>query len=125
MAAYPQVLVVPRGHPLADRSSVGLADLGGLDLVLPPADRPHRRALDRALLAAGVSTAVRAEADGWGLLVHFAALGLGATVVNGCVELPPELVAVPVTDLPTVRYWAAWRAVRRDRVADLLERLAG
>ncbi|MCO1656510.1 LysR family transcriptional regulator [Pseudonocardia humida] len=124
VAAYPQVLVVAEGHPLAGRDAVAVSDVDGLDLVLPPADRPHRRALDRALLAAGAAVRVRAEADGWDLLVHFAGLGLGATVVNGCVELPAGLVAVPVEDLPTVRYWAAWRPARRDRVADLVERLA-
>jgi DNA-binding transcriptional LysR family regulator len=125
VAAYPQVLAVPREHPLAGRDTVRLTDLAGLDLVLPPADRPHRRALDRALLAAGVTARVRAEADGWDLLVHFASLGLGATVVNGCVRVPPELVAVPIADLPVVRYWAAWRPQRHGRVAELVERLDG
>ncbi|WP_214403560.1 LysR family transcriptional regulator [Pseudonocardia lacus] len=124
VASYPQVLVVPREHPLAARDAVTLSDMDGLDLVLPPADRPHRRALDRALLAAGAAVRVPAEADGWDLLVHFAGLGLGATVVNGCVEPPDGLVAVPVADLPAVGYWAAWRPARRERVADLVERLA-
>jgi DNA-binding transcriptional LysR family regulator len=124
LAAYPQVLVLPAGHPIAAREAAVAADLDGLDLVLPPGGRPHRRALDRALLAAGARVTVRAEADGWDLLVHLASLGLGATVVNGCVGLPPGLVAVPLDDLPVVRYWAAWRPQRRDRVAALVERMA-
>jgi DNA-binding transcriptional LysR family regulator len=123
IAEYPQVLVVPREHRLAGRDVVRLADLAEVELVLPPADRPHRRALERALLAVGGTARVSAEADGWDLLVHFASLGLGGTVVNGCVRLPPELVAVPVADLPAVRYWAAWRPQRHGRVAELVERL--
>ncbi|MEU5553848.1 MULTISPECIES: LysR family transcriptional regulator [unclassified Micromonospora] len=123
IAAYRQVLVIDDGHPLAERRQVRLRDLDGLDLVVPPAGRAHRRALDRALLDADVTWQVAAEVDGWDLLVHLAALGVGATVVNGCVELPDGLRAVPVHGLPTIRYWAAWRPQREPVVRDLLDLL--
>ena len=112
VATYPQILVVAATHPLAARATVRVRDLAGLDLLVPPPERPHRRSLDRALADAGVAWRPVAEVDGWDLLVHFAALGLGATVVNGCVPVPDGLAAVPVTDLPAVRYWAAWRKHR-------------
>ncbi|GAB3863134.1 LysR substrate-binding domain-containing protein [Micromonospora andamanensis] len=121
IAAYRQVLVLGDGHPLARRRQVRLGDLDGLDLVVPPAGRPHRRALERALLDAGVRWQVAAEVDGWDLLVHLAALGVGATVVNGCVGLPDGLRAVPIHGLPEIRYWAAWRPPRRAVVQDLLD----
>jgi DNA-binding transcriptional LysR family regulator len=123
IAAYPQVLVVDDGHPLAGRTEVRLADLAGLDLVVPPPDRPHRRTLERALLDAGVAWRPAAEVEGWDLLVHCVALGIGATVVNGCVEVPPGLSAVPIADLPAVRYWAAWRTARRGALGDVLDEL--
>jgi LysR family transcriptional regulator, low CO2-responsive transcriptional regulator len=123
IAAYLQVLMIDSTHPLARRDRLHLADLGGLDLVVPPSDRPHRKALERALLDAGVTWQPAAEADGWDLLVHFAALGIGATVVNGCVQVPDGLAAVPVTDLPTVRYWAAWRRQRHAQRPDILDHL--
>jgi DNA-binding transcriptional LysR family regulator len=94
-----------------------------MDLLVPPAGRPHRRALDRALGEAGVGWRVAAEVDGWDLLVHFAHLGLGATIVNGCVRLPSGLCGVPVEDLPEVRYWAAWRAQREAVLASALREL--
>jgi len=106
---YPQVLVVDSAHPLAGRDRLRLSDLDGLDLVVPLPDRPHRRALERAFLDAGVELRPVAEADGWDLLVHFVKLGIGASIVNGCVPVPEGLKAVPVTDLPAVRYWAVWR----------------
>jgi DNA-binding transcriptional LysR family regulator len=122
LAGFPQVLMVDSAHPLAGRGHVRLADLDGLDLVVPPADRPHRRTLERALLDARVSWRPVAEADGWDLLVHFAALGIGATVVNGCVPAPEGLTAVPVADLPPVRYWAAWRRQRYPEPPEIVDR---
>jgi DNA-binding transcriptional LysR family regulator len=123
IAAYRQILVLPKGHRLADHPQVCLSDVDGMDLLVPPAGRPHRRALDRALRDAGVRWRVAAEVDGWDLLVHFAELGLGATVVNGCVRLPAGLRGVPVADLPEIRYWAAWRAQREAVLAAALREL--
>ena len=120
IAAFPQVLLVERAHPLADRDVLRLADLAGLDLVVPPAGRPHRQSLERALLDAGVPWEPSAEADGWDLLAHIASLGVGATVVNGCVPPPDGMSAVPIRELPFVWYWAAWRPQREPHVASFL-----
>jgi DNA-binding transcriptional LysR family regulator len=123
LAAYPQVLVVPAEHRLAGRRRLRVADLDGLDLVVPPAGRPHRETLERHLHDAGATCQVTAEVDGWDLLVHFAGLGMGATVVNGCVPAPDGLTAVPITDLPTVAYWGVWRPPREALVRDVLATL--
>jgi DNA-binding transcriptional LysR family regulator len=121
IAAYPQVLVIDSTSPLAGRQRLRLADLNGLHLVVPPPQRPHRKALDRALRDAGVRWQPAAEADGWDLLVHLAGLGIGATVVNGCVRVTDGLTAVPITDLPVVRYWAIWRRQRHPQRPDFLD----
>jgi LysR family transcriptional regulator, low CO2-responsive transcriptional regulator len=125
IATYPQVLMVDAAHPLGTRRRVRLADVAGLPLVVPPSGRPHRRALERALLDAGVAWHVAAEVDGWDLQVHLAKLGVGATIVNGCVPAPAGVSAIPIGDLPRVRYWAACRRQRLPLVADLLEVLRG
>jgi LysR family transcriptional regulator, low CO2-responsive transcriptional regulator len=104
---------------------VRLSDLEGRALLVPPDGRPHRRTLDRALTDAGVAWQVAAEVDGWDLMVHFAALGLGAAVINGCVQLPARLRAMPIRDLPTVTYWAAWRPSRRAALTGVLAVLPG
>ena len=88
--------------------------------MVPPAGRPHRTALERALREAGTTWQVAAEVDGWDLLVHFAALGLGATIVNGCVQLPSRLRSIPVADLPPVRYWTVWRPERERALSGVL-----
>ncbi|WP_131739893.1 LysR family transcriptional regulator [Actinomadura roseirufa] len=106
LAAYPQVLVLPGDHPLAARPALTLADLAGAPLVVPPPAGPHRIALERALRAADVPWTLAVEAEGWPLLLHFVGLGIGLAVVNGCVTPPPGLVRRPITDLPTVPYYA-------------------
>lgn len=125
LATFPQVLLVPDGHRLARHRSVTLAGLAGASLVIPPQHRPHRVLLERALGAAGVDWTVAVEAEGWPLITHFVALGVGLAIVNGCVPAPPGLVARPVTDLPPVAYHLVHQpaALTDPRVAGLLDRI--
>jgi DNA-binding transcriptional LysR family regulator len=93
------VVVVPRGDPLARRRRLRARDLAGRPLVVPPAPSPHRATL-AAALGDGFRPAV--EVDGWALLTHYAALGLGLAVVNAYVPAPRGTVALPVVDLPQI-----------------------
>jgi DNA-binding transcriptional LysR family regulator len=122
LASYPQTLVLPDGHALASRSTLTLADLAGTPLVVPPPQRPHRIALERALRAAGVEWSVAVEAGGWPLMLHFVALGVGLAVVNGCVRPPAGLIQREIIDLPPVPYHAVHLPGRDGdpRVAGLL-----
>ena len=52
--------------------------------------------------------------------VAAASLGIGATVVNGCVPPPDGMAAVPVAGLPAVRYWAVWRPQREEHARGFL-----
>jgi DNA-binding transcriptional LysR family regulator len=125
IATYPQVLLMPEGHRLARKRSLRLADLAGAELIVPPPARPHRINLERALSAAGVPWTVAVEAEGLPMTLDFAALGVGPTVVAGCVQPPPGLVARRVTDLPLITFHAVHRpgALDDPRVADLLARI--
>lgn len=53
--------------------------------------------------------------------MHMSDLGIGATIVNGCVQLPAGLRAVPIRGLPKIRYWATWRPQRQALVRDFLD----
>lgn len=122
LATYPQVLVMPEGHPLAAAPALSLADLAGTALIVPPPAGPHRVALERALRAADVPWSVAVEAEGWPLMLHFVSLGVGLAVVNGCVAPSPGLVAREIIDLPPVPYHALHLPSRADDplVTDLL-----
>ncbi|MBX9670018.1 MAG: LysR family transcriptional regulator [Candidatus Obscuribacterales bacterium] len=100
-----QMLVMPRTHPLADKLRVQLRDLEGCKLILPPGDRPHRQQLSAQLQSAGINWEVAVEASGWELMLHFARLGLGLTVVNSICTIPKGLVAKKLHGLPSVHYY--------------------
>ena len=123
LASVPQVAVLPAAHPLAARAGICLLDLDGAQLIVPPRDRPHRRALEHALERAGASWQVAVETSGWELMLHFAALGLGVAVVNGCCRIPPGLVAVEIRDLPAQQYHVLRRHTPLTRDADRLHQL--
>ncbi|WPG37227.1 LysR family transcriptional regulator [Variovorax sp. EBFNA2] len=99
-----QVLVVPRTHALAARKSVRLRDLKGAQLIVPPAGRPHRELLGRLLQVESVPWQPSLEANGWELMLRFAQLGFGLTVVNACCRIPRELVGIPLQGYPPLEY---------------------
>jgi DNA-binding transcriptional LysR family regulator len=117
LATYPQLAVFAAGHLLGRRRALKLKDLQGADMVLPPPGRPQRAALERAALKVGLTWSVAAEAEGWAQALHFAALGVGVGLVNGCVEMPPGTVARPVRDLPAVTYSALFRKADQESPA--------
>lgn len=123
IATYAQVLVMPAGHPLARARSLSVTDLAGVALVVPPPDRPHRQGLDQALRRAHVTASVAIETEGWAQMLHFVSLGVGLAVVNGCVVPGGDLVARPVSDLPTVTYSAVYQPARANdpQVRSLLD----
>ena len=122
LASYPQTLVLPATHPLTEHTELTVRDLDGVALVLPPAGRPHRKTVERALRSAEVDWSLAIEASGWPLTLHFVALGVGLSIVNGCVRPPAGFTSRPITDLPRVPYYAVHLPSRTDdpRLADLL-----
>lgn len=100
----PLAAALPRAHPLARRRTVRLADLGRERLILPPEGRSHRDLIGRAIAKLGHEITLPIEADGWPLMLQFAALGLGIAIVNGVCTPPRGVVLRPIPELGTVRY---------------------
>ncbi|MGB3437347.1 MAG: LysR family transcriptional regulator [Actinophytocola sp.] len=116
LASYPQTLMLPATHPLAEHPELTVRDLDGLPLVLPPANRPHRKTVERALRSAEVDWTLAIEAEGWPLTLHFVALGVGLSIVNGCVHPPAGFTSRTITDLPRIPYYAVHLPSRTDDV---------
>jgi DNA-binding transcriptional LysR family regulator len=105
----PLCVAVARSHPLAGRRTVRLSDLARERFILTPSGQSHRDFVGRAFSGSGHEVQAPLEADGWPLMLHFAALGLGVAIVNGICALPPDVVARPVPELGGVTYRVMWR----------------
>ena len=82
LAVEPLTAVVPRDHPLAGRSTVGLRELAdGADFVEMRAESGLRTQVDAAFARAGVRRAVAFALDTSDAVVRYVGLGLGVAVV--------------------------------------------
>lgn len=105
LAGIPTQLVVPMKHRLSRRKRISPEDLAEESLIVPPLGRPFRDSLEACFSVRGVPLKVGLEAEGWQLMMHFASMGLGATLVNGCCKVPEDCKAVPVDGLPYSKYY--------------------
>jgi LysR family transcriptional regulator, benzoate and cis,cis-muconate-responsive activator of ben and cat genes len=111
LAEEGQALVLPAGHPLADRTELRLADVA--DLPLPRWPRPD----------GGYSPGAGPQVRDGTQLQQLVALGRAVAVLPDSVRagLPEGIVAVPVVDAPRVTTLLAWPPRSRSRaLADLV-----
>ena len=97
-----RILVVPTGHPLADRDEVSITDLAPHGLVLEPRGTAFRDELDRAAAGVGVELSVFAEVDGMTLVASLAFRGHGPAVLPATatmLEPAGEWTTVRIPDL--------------------------
>lgn len=104
LACVEQVLVIPARHALARKRRIGLEHLAGERLIVAPEGHIHRTVIAQALRSAGVQWSVAVEASGWELMLHFASLGVGLAIVNGCCRIPRGLISRPLAALPRIHY---------------------
>lgn len=104
------VLVMQKAHPLASRSWLRLHDLATQQLIVPPTGRPLRALVASMLAARKVPWEVAVEATGWEVMIRFVELGAGVAIVNECCVIPRSLVAVPIRELPSIRYDLIFRS---------------
>lgn len=130
LADVGSALLVPSRHRLAGRARVRAADLDGERLVLPPAGRPHRQAIELWLAGAGARVEIAVEARGWPLTLRLAEAGLGLAIVNDLCPTPKRMRAIPVRGLPRRRYVAfrrpgALRSAAAERLWESLTSMSG
>jgi DNA-binding transcriptional LysR family regulator len=94
------VVLVPDGHPLAEREEVAIADLAAHRLILPPHGTALREDLEGEARRAGVTLRPAAEIDGVRLLTSLAFEGFApaivpATAVPGWIKGDFRVVQVP------------------------------
>lgn len=89
-------LVVPHGHPLADRTEVPLAAAADQTWVLPPRDSTCRAHTMSACGAAGFTPHGPHQAKEWTAIAALVAHGLGVALIPRLADLP----ALPITRIP-------------------------
>ena len=108
-------LLVPRGHPLATQSSVTLAIVAGLPLVLPGSANSIRKHIDAAAQAEGLYLNLMANVDSLPGLIGLVRSGyctiLPRYLIGGEAD-DGAVVLVPITQ--PVLEWTLHLATRRD-----------
>jgi DNA-binding transcriptional LysR family regulator len=79
---YDPMLILPRGHPLADKADVTLADLSPYGLILPPQRLTTYRLVDMVFHQNKVPYTVAIEVGGWEIIKQYVAMGLGISIVT-------------------------------------------
>ncbi|MDQ2706151.1 MAG: LysR family transcriptional regulator [Actinomycetota bacterium] len=97
IAIEPLVLLVPDGHPLGHRKTVGLADLRGQPMITLMHGSGLRTVLEGACHAAGVTLRVVAETSELESVVELVAEGLGLAVLPRTAIDGTDLGVVEIT----------------------------
>ena len=102
----PMHVVLPAGHPLADKPALRLGDLSGEAWIQTSASSPCARHVVRSCHAAGFEPTVSFESDDYLTVLGLVAAGVG-------VALTPELALSSVRDDVVVRALSPRSPVRR------------
>ena len=111
------VLVVPAGHPLAERGQLTLRDFAGESFLMREVGSGTRLAVELAARRAGVNIQVGMELGSNGAIKHAVEAGLGVAVLSSrAIELERHggrLVVVDLEGFPIRRPWTIVHLRRR------------
>ncbi|HRN61315.1 MAG TPA: LysR family transcriptional regulator [Luteimonas sp.] len=79
---FEQRLVMPPGHPLADKEELTLADIGQHGLILPPKRQITWRLVDLVFQQNRVPYTVALEVGGWEVIKQYVAMGMGISILS-------------------------------------------
>jgi DNA-binding transcriptional LysR family regulator len=97
--SFDPALILPLGHPLAEKSSIGLQDISPYGLILPPRRLTTWRMVDRVFQQARVPYEVVLEVGGWEVIKRYVESGFGISIVTSiCLREGDQLVARNMSD---------------------------
>jgi DNA-binding transcriptional LysR family regulator len=103
VARFPRILLVPKGSPLAARKKrVGLADLDGERLIVPPKDTHTRQLIDTAFRKAACTYQEAMEINSTEAVARYVASGLGMAIITkypGTMIRQSAVVSIDVSHL--------------------------
>ncbi|HYY19885.1 MAG TPA: LysR substrate-binding domain-containing protein [Streptosporangiaceae bacterium] len=117
------VAAVPSGHPLAARSSLGLAELAGYPVVTLSAGTGVRAVYDQACASAGLRPSIAFQASAPSAVADLASRGLGVAIFSATMATfhTDRLTAVPITGVAVPSLLAlVWRAAPSPALREFL-----
>ncbi len=92
--SFEPALIMPLGHPLAEKESITIEDIAPFGLILPPRRLTTWRMVDRVFQQHQVSFNVTLEVGGWEVIKRYVELDFGISIVTGiCLREDDKLVA--------------------------------
>jgi DNA-binding transcriptional LysR family regulator len=92
--SFEPALIMPLGHPLANKDSITIEDIAPYGLILPPRRLTTWRMVDRVFQQHQVSFNVTLEVGGWEVIKRYVELNFGISIVTGiCLREDDKLVA--------------------------------
>ena len=79
---FEPMLILPPGHPLADKPELRLQDLSPYGLILPPQRLTTNRQEDLVFQRNQVPYTLALEVGGWEVIKQYVAMGLGISIVT-------------------------------------------
>lgn len=81
--SFRPMLILPVGHPLANKEPLKLEDISPYGLILPPKRLTTWRVVDFTFQRFNVPYHVTLEVGGWEVIKRYVALGMGISIVTG------------------------------------------
>lgn len=99
LVTYAPALIVPLGHPLAEKKQITLEDITPYSLILPPPSLTTWRMVDLVFRQHELKLKAGLEAGGWEVIKKYVEMGLGISIVTDvCLTGDEELVTFPLDD---------------------------
>ena len=99
LVTYSPELIIPLGHPLADKHTISLKDIAPYGLILPPPSMTTWRMVDLVFRQHELIAKIGLEAGGWEVIKKYVELGMGISIVTDvCLTGDEKLVKIPLDE---------------------------
>jgi DNA-binding transcriptional LysR family regulator len=97
VVTYDPMLIVPLGHPLANKTDVSLEEISQYGLILPPRHLSTWRIVKYVYQQHNLTFTVTLEAGGWEVIKKYVELGMGISIVTDiCLTGTEKLARIPL-----------------------------
>lgn len=98
--SYGLSLIMPKGHPLAEKGKITLEDIASEDLIMPPRHLTTWRLVSLVFQQHSIPYKVRLEVGGWEIIKRYVEMGFGISIAsNVCLNGREDLEVRAIPDV--------------------------